>query len=151
MSAKRVLLPVLTAVLLQGCYVYTPLVSAAPTPGARYTFEITDPGRIGLADRLGSGVEKVEGTLVGQEGDAYLVSVSGVETINAGTSHWSGERVTIRQGFVNRIQQRQFSKGRTAVAIGSTAVALGVFIVTRNLLGNGEPSATPGTGPQNGS
>ena len=146
MRAMRVHGPLLGAVLRQACYVYTPLYGSAPAQGGRYTFQITDQGRVGLADRLGSGVEEVEGTLVGQDSDAYLVSVTGVKTIDAGASHWSGERVAIREGYVGHVERRVYSTGRTLVAAGVAAAAVGAFIATRHIFGGGcgqTPKAPP--------
>jgi hypothetical protein len=140
-------LPALSAVMLQGgCYRYVPMYSGAPTPGERYTFEISDQGRVGLADRLGPGVTKVEGTLVGQADDAYVVSVAGIESISGGTAHWSGEQVPVRQEYVRGVERREFSRGRTFTAIGAAAIAIGAFIATRGLIGSGSPPTSGGGG-----
>lgn len=145
--------PALSTMALQaGCYRYVPLVASAPKPGEHYTFDISDQGRVGLADRLGPGVLKVEGLLVRQADDSYIVSVGGIESLGGGTAHWSGEQVPVREEFVSGVQRREFSRGRTAVAIGAAAAAIGVFIVTRGLGGiSGPPPYQPGGGPVSGS
>jgi hypothetical protein len=134
-----------------GCYRYVPLIETAPRVGDHYTFEISDQGRVGLADRLGPGVLKVEGLLVRQGDDAYVVSVAGIETVTGGSAHWSGEQVPVREEYVRGVERREFSKGRTAVAIGAAAAALGVFIATRALTGAGAPPYSSGGGPASGS
>ncbi len=58
-----------SAMTQAGCYVYGPTPTGQPVPGARYALAITDQGRVGLADRLGPGVETIEGTLVEQNGN----------------------------------------------------------------------------------
>lgn len=146
---RWVVLPAVTTLAVQaaGCYRYVPMYSGAPLPGERYTFEISDQGRVGLADRLGPGVTKVEGTLVRQADDAYVVSVAGIESIGGGSAHWSGEQVPVRQEYVRGVERREFSRGRTAVAIGAAAVAIGAFIATRGLGGFGSsPGSSSGGG-----
>lgn len=145
--------PALSGLMVQaGCYRYVPMYSGAPMPGEQYTFEISDQGRVGLADRLGPGVTKVEGTLVRQADDAYVVSVAGIESIGGGTAHWSGEQVPVRQEYVRGVERREFSRDRTFTAIGAAAVAIGAFIATRGLIGSGTPpTSSGGGGPSSGS
>lgn len=112
------------------CYSYVARASTAPQPGEKLALTVTDQGRVNLGDRLGAGVERVDGTLVGIEGDQYVMSVSEVRTINHQTSHWSGERVNVGKSDVAILQERQFSRGRTAAAIGGAAVVLGVLAGT---------------------
>ena len=139
--------PALSSLMVQAaCYRYVPMYSGAPMPGEQYTFEISDQGRVGLADRLGPGVTKVEGTLVRQADDAYVVSVAGIESIGGGTAHWSGEQVPVRQEYVRGVERREFSRGRTFTAIGAAAVAIGAFIATRGLIGSGTPPTSSSAG-----
>jgi hypothetical protein len=141
-------LPVLSTIALQaGCYRYVPMTMGAPTPGEHYTFEISDQGRVGLADRLGPGIVKVEGTLVRQAEDAYVVSVAGIESVGGTSAHWSGEQVPVRQEYVRSVERREFSSGRTAVAIGAAAAAIGAFIISRGLIGSGTPPTSGSGGP----
>ena len=152
MRRLLVAFPVLSTMTLQaGCYRYVPMAGATPAPGERYEFEITDAGRVGLADRLGPGVLKVEGTLVRQTQDSYIVSVAGIDLISGASSHWTGEQVPLNVGFVGTMEKRQFSAGRTAVAISATALAIGVFIISRALTGSGAPPVTGSGGPPSGS
>jgi hypothetical protein len=143
--------PVLSTITMQcGCYRYVPVSGVTPVPGERYAFEITDAGRVGLADRLGPGVMTVEGTLVRRTEDGYVVSVAGIDLIGGTSSHWTGEQVPVNAGYVARLQRRQFSPGRTAVAVGAAALAIGAFIVTRGLGGTGSPPVGTGGGPGSG-
>jgi hypothetical protein len=144
-------LPVLSTMALQvGCYRYVPMGGVTPVLGERYTFDITDAGRVGLADRLGPGVLKVEGTLVRRTEDSYVVSVAGIDLLTGGSSHWTGEQVPLNAGYVGRMEKREFSAGRTWVAIGAAALAISAFIVTRGLSGTGAPPTGTGGGPGGG-
>lgn len=133
-----------------GCYRYVPMAGSRPALGERYSLELTDGGRVGLAERLGSGVIRVEGTLLQMTDTAYVMSVAGIETIDGGSSHWSGEKVSIPPQYIGSLQERAFSRGRTAAAIGAAAAALGAFIATRSLLGGGSPPVTGSTGTGSG-
>lgn len=132
----------LAAPSLGGCYEFAPS-AAQPTPGERLVFEINDQGRVALSGQLGPGITEVEGRLVSVEGSAYRIAVLGVTSIASGASHWSGERVGIESTYVSRVQERRFSKGKTAVAVASAVGAITAFIVTRQLIGGG------GSSPQN--
>jgi hypothetical protein len=151
MRRALIAVPMISTITLQcGCYRYVPMGEPAPVLGARYAFEITDAGRVGLADRLGPGVMKVEGTLVRRTEDGYVVSVSGIDLISGGSSHWSGEQVPVSAGYVARLERREFSAGRTAAALGAAALAIGAFIVSRGLGGTGSPPTSGGSGPGSG-
>lgn len=139
------------AVLLQqaGCYVNAPMVGQSLAPGQRYTFELTDRGRVDLADRLGPSVESVEGTLVETADGSYQLRVFSVKSIGAPASHWSGERVAIPESGVARTFNRRLDKGRTTIAVAVAVVSIGTFIATRGLFGfgsgdNGERLPPPG-------
>jgi hypothetical protein len=59
--------------------------------------------------------------------------------------------VPVRQEYVRGLQRREFSRGRTVVAIGTAALAIGAFIVTRGLSGSGAPPIGGTGGPGQGS
>jgi hypothetical protein len=140
---------VVIGVLVSGCFTYTPVIGTQPVPGQRLALTISDQGRVALADRVSSGVVRIDGTLVSALNGEYVLSVTDVATIS-GSSHWSGERVSINKDHVTGIMQRRFSKGRTAMAVGATVVTIGAFIVTRGLFGIGTPEREPGGGPPPG-
>jgi hypothetical protein len=115
-------------------------------------FALTDHGRASLADQLGPGVLRVEGALVENTGDSYLVNVALVRSIDRGSSRWSGERVTLRRDDVANVFERQFSKRRTIATVAAVTIGITAFILSRNLLGlgdllgdRGEPPGGPGT------
>lgn len=125
-----------------GCYTYQPLAGTQPQPGQRVSFELTDAGRAALVDQLGQGVVTVDGTLQEITGGQYVLGVSQITTINAGTAHWGGERVRIPIADVAHAGTKALSRSRTAVLIGAVVVGLGAIILTRNLVGGG---FAPGT------
>jgi hypothetical protein len=121
-----------------GCYTFTPAAGEL-APGARAAYTVTDRGRVALADQVGPGVMRIEGTIVQNTGSEYVLAVSRVRLLDGSASRWAGERVTLAHDHVANSFERRFSKGRTALAIGATVVGATVFIITRNLIATGLP------------
>jgi hypothetical protein len=125
--------------LLAGCYTVQPLVGSRPepAPGTRLVIELTDAGRVAMANQMGSDVARFESRLVRQTDSAYLLSVSLVVGAWGAQTRWNGEQVALRTDYVRTIGERRFSAGRTALAVaGATASAM-AFVLTRSLLGGG--------------
>ena len=120
---------------VQGCYTYVPVESTTPPLGRTVAFEISDQGRVSLADRMGPGITAVEGRLLGIEGDQLVISVFGVETIREGRSSWSGETVRLDRAFVSRVRERQLSKTRTWLASAAVTAAVVALVVATDLTG----------------
>jgi hypothetical protein len=128
-----------------GCYTYAPAAGEF-APGTRVAYTVTDRGRVALADQVGPGVMRVEGTVLQNTGSGYVVAMSRVRTIDGSIARWAGERVTVEKDHVANSFERRFSKQRTAVAVAATAVGVTVFIITRNLIANGLPWSTDDDG-----
>ena len=134
--------------LLAGCYTMQPLVGSRPepAPGTRLIIELTDAGRVAMANQMGTEVARFESRLVRQTDSAYVLSVSMVVGAWGAQARWNGEQVMLRTDYVRTIGERRFSAGRTAlVAVGTTASIM-AFVLTRSLLGGGnstDPSNPP--------
>jgi len=139
------------ATLESGCYSYRPSFNVAPAAGEHVAFEITDQGRVGLAEQLGPGVTRIEGLVAQKDSTAYVINVSEISTISGGAAHWTGERVNVPQNYVARVEERAFSPSRTFLAVGAAAAAITVFIVTHSLLGGGNAPRMPDGPPGQGS
>jgi hypothetical protein len=99
------------------------------------SFIISDQGRVGLGDRMGPGIARIEGRMVGTEGDLYVVNVFRTAEIGGSTSVWSGEEMRLNRNFVSRLEGRQLSKTRTWLAAGAATSVVVAFIMTRGLAG----------------
>jgi len=118
-----------------------------PPAGEPVALDITDAGRVGLSDRFGPGLLRVEGRLTSGAAQEYALNVQRVSFLNQPPSRWSGELVRIDRAFVGMVQQRKLSRGRTAFAIGVVVLAVGAIAVGTDLIGffegttgdNGEP------------
>lgn len=129
--------------LVTGCYVYAP-ATTAPSPGTAIGFEVTDAGRVALAERFGPGVTRIEGRVAEATADEYAVNVSAVSQIGVGRSRWSGELVRLRRDYVSRSETRTLSRGRTAIAVGAAIVGFAAIVAGVSLAANGGDSKTGG-------
>lgn len=124
-------LTVVALLTLQGCYVYTPLHTSVPPTGETVVLNISDRGRVALAERLGPGVISIRGRVATVAEQELSVSVASVGYISGDNSLWTGESMSLNREFVSHVQVRKLSKSRTWVAVGATTVAVGTFIATR--------------------
>jgi hypothetical protein len=149
MSTLRVLALGSLSLLLAGCYTYVPVTpGAAPASGEPVALDITDNGRVSLAERFGPGLMRVEGRLTNVTPD-YSLNVHRVAYITGPATRWSGEQVRIDRALVGSVWQRKLSRGRTALTIGLAALAIGAAFVSIDLIGffegtNSQPNEPPG-------
>jgi len=136
--------------LVSGCYTYVPVDTAASPVGKHVALDITDRGRVGLSDRLGEGVARLEGTVIADDSAQYVMNVWSVQQINGDKGRWTGERVRIDRNFVSRTFERQLSRSRTYLAGGAALAGLAWFVTSQGLIGgadvsdSGDPPPPPG-------
>lgn len=141
-------LSVVAALLaLPACYEYVP-TNTQPTVGEIMAYQITDKGRVELADKFGPGLLRVEGRLMADSAEQYVISVFGVTQIDGTSTTWSGERIRIPHEYVGHVEGRELSKGRTVVAALAATGAVVAFIATHGMgiSGTSSPPGTPGPG-----
>jgi hypothetical protein len=148
-TSLRVIVAVLTASLLSGCYEYVPMQSAS-IASPRVEVLVTDRGRVELAPQLGPGVLSFEGTLEQRKDSSYTVHVAEVTYLNRQTNQWSGESITVANSAVRDVRVRQLSRGRTIAVIAAAVGAGVVFVITRSVLGSGSADGTTSTPPVQG-
>lgn len=133
-----------------GCYSYVP-VASAPTSGV-VSLLLTDTGRVALGRTLGPTVEKIEGAVESSTDSAYVLRMQSVTFFNGQRSGWMGERVVVGKQYVTNPSKREFSTGKTTLAVAGGIAAVIAFIAGRGLLGSGNPDGDPGGGgPPTGS
>jgi len=110
---------------------------------------LNDKGRVEVASQLGSGVDKIEGTLTAQDGDTYTLSVSNVYQINGNSAKWNGEVVKVAKDGTAGYNIHRFSKARTLILAAAITAAAVVFLLTTGLAGSGG-SSDAGQGGQTG-
>lgn len=122
-------------VAAQGCYQYVPIQSNVPPTGERVALQITDQGRVGLADRLGPGVTRMEGLVTRSDSTEYVMNLFRIAQIGSGTSRWSGEAVRVNRNYVGSVELRRLSRGRTALVAGVVGAGVVAFIASRAIRG----------------
>jgi hypothetical protein len=140
------------ATTLTGCYSYTRIdgTPAAVPVGAEVAAEITDQGRVALADSLGPSPDRVEGRLITAGDSSITLAVSAVSALRGDRTKWTGERITLPRSSYSRLAQRRLSKGRTALAGLIVAAAVVALAATLGITGSGDGDAnerTPTTPP----
>ena len=134
------------ALLLQGCYETLPLQQGPPPATAGVQLVLNDKGRLAVSDKLGSAVDKVEGTLTAQNSDSYTIAVSQVYQLGGSASKWNGEPVTITKDGTVGYQVHRFNQTRTVVLAAALAAAVVVFLVSAGLKGSGTGDTSGGSG-----
>jgi hypothetical protein len=122
-------------VAIAGCHRYVPIGTPVPPVGEVVAFQISDQGRVGLAERFGPGVARIEGRVLGNEGNDYVISVSRVAQIGGESSLWSGETIHLEHDFVGRLERRELAKTRTWLVAGGVTTAVVALIASASLTG----------------
>jgi hypothetical protein len=138
----------LTAVFwLSACYTLVPLFPNAVRPGQEVTVEVSDEGRLALAERLGPELYRVEGRVVGVTQEDVALTVGAITNVGGNRNVWNGERVSFRTEHLRAASEKKLSPGRTLVvaALGFAAAAL--LVTQTGLFGFGD-DRTPGPPPE---
>lgn len=133
------LLPLVSILILMGCYALQPLSGATPESGQILAFDLNDAGRVGLGEALGPELARVEGALLAQRDDHYVIAMRSVRRLDGRVQVWSGERVEIKKEHIRGSFERRFSRGRT-IALGVVGVGgLAALVIGTDLLPGGQP------------
>ena len=116
--------------LLAGCYTYAPLTTQ-PAPEMQISLVLSDVGRVGASATLGSGLDRVDGVLMGTTDTTYVMRVLGVRDIRGVQTKWSGETAILQLAWVANTYERHFSRSRTYLITGVLTSAVAALIATR--------------------
>lgn len=148
MFRRSLLVAVAVAVpLVSGCYKYVPVDTAAPPVGKRLALDISDRGRVGLSERFGAGVVRIEGTVAADDTANYVMNVYRVDQLNGETGKWTGEEVRIDRDYVSRTFERQLNRGKTYLAGGVAVAAVVLFMRSQGLIGGADVNNGGDPGP----
>ena len=98
---------------------------------------LNDKGRVAVADKLGSAVDKVEGMITAQNSDTYTLAVSEVFQLGGTSSKWNGEPVTIAKDWTDGYQIHRYNQTRTVVLAVALVAATVAFLLSVKLIGGG--------------
>ena len=141
-----------TAVLVTpwmgACYGYYQPAAPSPVVGTHVALTLNDAGSASLARLVGPAAEVLEGELRQDTGASVVLAMTRVRQHNGAETTWKGEAVTVDKSLVSSTRVRQFSAGRTTLAVGLVTTALAAAI--QAFAGNGA-GKLPGTPPPGGS
>jgi len=112
--------------------------------------EISDTGRVALAQQAGPEVARIEGQLVERSDSALRITVAEVRYLNGIANKWQGQDVTLRPQDVKVISQRTLSRRRTAIAAALLGGLVVGIVFNKNFTGlfSGDPNRDkPGEPP----
>jgi hypothetical protein len=134
--------------LLQGCYETLPLQQGSAPATVSVQLVMNDKGRLAIADKLGTSVDRVEGMVTSQNADSYTLAVTQVYQLNGSSAKWENEPVTISKDGVDGYRIHRFNQTRTVILATAVTVALVVFVLTAGIKASG---AAGQSGPGGGS
>ena len=129
--------------LFAGCYTLRPAGGATVSPGEVVALDINDQGRVALGGAIGPEISRIEGRLVDNDPEEYLLSVRRLEFLRGGEQSWAGERVRIRRDFVGNVYERQLSRSRSLTLATVIMAGFVAFFATRDLFGLGSEPPDP--------
>lgn len=118
LSSRRVsrgVVALLMGAATSGCYNYVPLTHSQPAPSTYLSVRLTDPGSDLLTTYLGPNVRVVRGHFVRTDDQAFVLSVSSVESRRGDSYAWAGEMVTVPSEFVWTMEERHPARAKTAL------------------------------------
>lgn len=130
-----------------GCYTYPARAASEVNPPALVSVDVTDAGRVGLSDQMGTEVKRIEGQVVQRSDSALRLMVTEVSFLNGTSNKWQGQEVTIRPLDVKSLSQRTYSRQRTMLATIALGGLIALTVATKGFsnLFSGDPS-TDGKG-----
>lgn len=130
-----------TVFFTSGCYSFLPQNVSEVRPNTIVAVDISDVGRVALADRVGQEVAVLEGKVQARDTAIHML-VSKVRYLNGLENEWQGQVVSLRPEDLKKVTLRTFSKRRTALMIGAAAAGLVISILTLDFLGitSGDPT-----------
>ncbi len=132
-----------TALWSTGCYTYAPKSPSEVVPRTVVAAEISDVGRIALAQQVGPEVARIEGEVVQRSDTSLRMMVSQVSYLGGLLNKWQGQEVALRTQDMKFVFERKLSRGRTALA-AAMAGGLVVFALSSKTF---RGIFTGGTGP----
>lgn len=140
----------LVVVHLGGCFRWVPATTTQP--GAPITVSINDRGRVGLAESIGPGVQRIRGHMRENAEDRIVLAMESVEFSDVNvTVLMPRERVEIPRDYINEVRERQLSTSRTILAavIAAAGLIATSFIVVSGF-GSDDDARRPDEGGGNG-
>ncbi len=117
-----------------GCYQVVPLsLSATPVRGATVLVDLNSRGSDSLARLIGPGIASLRGDVLSVDSVKMTVAMLMVTDRRDIDSYWTREPLVVQRSFMDRLQERRFSKAKSIImGVGLTT---GLFILTDAMTG----------------
>jgi hypothetical protein len=136
----------LSSLALAGCYSYLPVNTATPPHGSDVSVDVNVSGSDSLARLIGPGVRTIAGRVIEADDSGLTLAVTSTSDGRNLQVPWSGERVTVPRVAMERVRERRFSVGRSALLGGAV---LGATVAAAAAVAGGASGGTvPGGGSQ---
>ncbi|HEY5087824.1 MAG TPA: hypothetical protein VII66_10745 [Gemmatimonadaceae bacterium] len=150
-SVAATSLGVAALLLNAACYTYDARSPAEILPGQHVVVTVNNTGRVALSADLGDDVAHAEGDLISADATGIHMRVTEVEYLSGLSSQMAGVQVIVPSNSVVLVTAKQFSRSKTAVAVGGLGALLIAAIKAFGLTGGGngdagsKPASPPGT------
>ena len=136
------------ATLVCGCYDMRPMMDLQPSNDVQFKVELSDQARVAVANQLGPEVREVTGRVLSRTGDDVLIAVREVVYLRGDILKMSGDSVHLNRQTLTSVTERKFSLPKTLMVAVGVAAAVGVFLGSKSLFGQG--GTTPEGPPAGG-
>ena len=143
----RAALPIVTGLLLVGCYNYLPLRRSSLVPSTYLAVTLTESGSEELARYLGPNALVVRGRYLAATDRGLALSVDAVESRRGDIARWAGETVVVPGEFVRAVEQRHVSPSKVVLLAGAAVAGLVLTYEAFGPASGGGPSGGGGNGP----
>jgi hypothetical protein len=124
----------LFAMMLAGCYAYTP-VDGAPRPGSDVRIQLTTGTAVRVSERLGRVTTSLDGIMVPSPQDSIALTLW-ANLAASQTRYTPTDTFRFARGDLLRVEEKRFSSSRTVLfAGGATALAVGLVAILWDRLG----------------
>lgn len=126
------------------CYSHQPVIGQTLPAGAQIVISINDAGRLALGGQMGPEIAQIEGRLISKDSAEYVMSVAQLILLRGGQQVWSGERIRVKTEYITVVNEKRFSRTRTAL-VSAAALGAVALLFQQGLLGSvsGEDGKLP--------
>lgn len=117
------------ALLVTGCYTYTPVETGHPDAGSEVRVGLTEPASDELARRTGRDVEGLEGRVVRASADSIAVSISPLAPRGYDPYGLRRDTLAFALDDVRQVERQELDTGTTLLLVGG-AVAGAALLFT---------------------
>lgn len=128
-SALRCMLAAALCAAVPGCVTYTPVGDVPPKAGATLRVEVVQPVAFTMPHVAYRDIVRVQGRLLYADRDSLVLAVGRVWSSSGETYLGEGVGIVIPRDNVRQVSGERLSAGKTLLAVGVGAAAVGTVMV----------------------